>query len=594
MQLLDLTPEGKRHQKIISVGQDPNMSNLQYSLLNMAKPDLYKTAMGESMFYEPTLDRALTFEFSKPGGYTNTPIGTPTCEYSPDNSVLCNPSEVGLTLRMASLFYTHSPLFLKELGLCISDFTEYFEQVGDSIKTAATEVAMGLVQTKSDIATNIQNLTKPIEPSSTKKKPPPLSPVEEDVISMQTSKSSQSEPPATSFRLDAQLQTPVIMLPRAPDSTQVLVGQLGKITINNFSPDQLETGLSEQDSRDKIHVNIRDISVYSMDTENSNRKAGDESMASQSCFNESAFDTSFKTAANCGTAIVHDTEVSFTLQKLDFDVNSKANASRSNANTEQSDETFSMDDVQSASHLEQSITGTKIHIDGKVVTPLKVVLSKQVFEQLKDTLDNIAPPDDDPLPQESFGLNVDDSQSDLLGLKGNESSSASLSYRDRSMSDVQSVKPDSPLVVVVNFELPTLTVNMTGDLGEGEQGLVELKLQDFKVDFERPDSFTKDIEISLQSLDMVDLLQDENSKHRHLMVSHSSDSLNKTSPLYLSSLCPSSMVDLPTLDMPPSLPNSLHKDNVWENMYDTHVQRGRGIAMGSKRGAFTNRGSALR
>ena len=48
---------------------------------------------------------------------------------------------------------------------------------------------------------------------------------------------------------------------------------------------------------------------------------------------------------------------------------------------------------------------------------------------------------------------------------------------------------------------------MTGDLGEGEQALVDLKLQDFRFLFTKSDPWTKNIEVSLQSLVMEDLLQ---------------------------------------------------------------------------------------
>ena len=50
-------------------------------------------------------------------------------------------------------------------------------------------------------------------------------------------------------------------------------------------------------------------------------------------------------------------------------------------------------------------------------------------------------------------------------------------------------------------------LKMTGDLGEGEQALVDLKLQDFRFLFTKSDPWTKNIEVSLHSLVMEDLLQ---------------------------------------------------------------------------------------
>ncbi len=48
---------------------------------------------------------------------------------------------------------------------------------------------------------------------------------------------------------------------------------------------------------------------------------------------------------------------------------------------------------------------------------------------------------------------------------------------------------------------------MTGDLGEGEQALVDLKLQDLRFQFTKSNPWSKSIELSLQSLIMEDLLQ---------------------------------------------------------------------------------------
>lgn len=64
---------------------------------------------------------------------------------------------------------------------------------------------------------------------------------------------------------------------------------------------------------------------------------------------------------------------------------------------------------------------------------------------------------------------------------------------------------------------------------------------------------------------MEDLLQDESSAHRCIMKSRGQpqDGLRcdvDTAPLFLSQSCPTSIIDLPALTMPPSLPSSLNKD----------------------------------
>jgi len=64
---------------------------------------------------------------------------------------------------------------------------------------------------------------------------------------------------------------------------------------------------------------------------------------------------------------------------------------------------------------------------------------------------------------------------------------------------------------------------------------------------------------------MEDLLQDESSTHRCIVKSHghprdSSRYNADATPLFLSQSCPTSIIDLPALAMPPSLPSSLDRD----------------------------------
>ena len=85
---------------------------------------------------------------------------------------------------------------------------------------------------------------------------------------------------------------------------------------------------------------------------------------------------------------------------------------------------------------------------------------------------------------------------------------------------------------------------------------------------------------------MEDLLQDESSTHRCIMKSHGpphddSGSDANTTPPFLSQSCPTSIIDLPTPPMPPSLPSSLDRDleNVFLMASVTQQQAKRNILM---------------
>jgi len=90
---------------------------------------------------------------------------------------------------------------------------------------------------------------------------------------------------------------------------------------------------------------------------------------------------------------------------------------------------------------------------------------------------------------------------------------------------------------------------------------------------------------------MEDLLQDKSSAYRCIMKSHfqprneDTDDADITPP-FLSQSCPTSIIDLQTPPMPPSLPSSLDRDleNVFLMSSATHQQAKRNMLMtGRKR-----------
>ncbi len=53
--------------------------------------------------------------------------------------------EVEVEVRMASVVYVHSASFLEELNNCAADFKQLMASLAQHIKTAATEIALGIV-----------------------------------------------------------------------------------------------------------------------------------------------------------------------------------------------------------------------------------------------------------------------------------------------------------------------------------------------------------------------------------------------------------------------------------------------------------------
>ncbi|ELT97897.1 hypothetical protein CAPTEDRAFT_149660 [Capitella teleta] len=490
LQLLDLTPARNKHQCVFSVGLgSPSQSHSAHSpppsdiFSQLRSADLYRTA-NESMMLDSHSDKAFT-----------------------------------VTLRLASMCYTHVPAFLLDLSECLTEFKDYTARVGSTIRTAATEMAMGLVQP-----------SKAHDLPSTSMYGSELS-----IDDLHRLTADQEAPSGSSFNLilDAVLQTPVLMCPRKANSAEVLVAHLGKILIKNsqapdFSeiPSQNESFSFEREKRDKLFLEVRDMSLYSVNLHKQTQLSEFVKTSKQNRMSASVFNTPQPggvTSKLYGFPILHNTVFEMVIEKL---------------NPECESEGFGHSHVD---HLEAK--DTILVVTGKVTNALKIGLSKQVFEQILQTLDNIAPESKTHMPERA----------------GRDASSE----RDIPLATSEE---KSEIAVHCTFEMPAFEVNMVGDLGEGERGLVDLKLEDFQINFQKNDKWTKAIELSLHSLVIEDLLQDASSQHRKLMVSLAVEKprvLENPEVPYLSQSCPTSMIDIPTPCMPGSLPSDLNQTNVF-------------------------------
>jgi len=95
LQMLNLTPEGKYHQRVLSVGKDP-LIDVMYNVFTPI-PKQNQTSLGDRN------ESALEFTFEKSTGF------------DPDTPPI-------FTMRMASVIYTHCPIFLIDLKKCIDQF----------------------------------------------------------------------------------------------------------------------------------------------------------------------------------------------------------------------------------------------------------------------------------------------------------------------------------------------------------------------------------------------------------------------------------------------------------------------------------------
>lgn len=89
----------------------------------------------------------------------------------------------------------------------------------------------------------------------------------------------------------------------------------------------------------------------------------------------------------------------------------------------------------------------------------------------------------------------------------------------------------------VLFVLPIFTIELRGDSPIGEQGLVDLSFRDFVFNYEKCHLYETNIQVSLRSILMEDLLQPENTKQRSMVVSSSGNEVPQNL-LCVSKSCP--------------------------------------------------------
>jgi vacuolar protein sorting-associated protein 13D len=293
IQMLDLTPIGKTHQRIISVGRDPLADPLRYPLEH----------------FSGLSDQQEAFKFV---------VNRNTKHASEDYTGI----DLDLTIRVASVWYTHVPHLISELRSCADEFKQYLSNFARHISAAATDMAMGLV--------NADDWTIP-----SRKRLPSIS-VDLDNAS------------ALSLRLDMLLESPVLVIPRSSHSKQVFVAHLGTMSL------QHEPYL-ESTANHKITLEVRDMNLYSLEiSSNIGQTQNNLPMRAEEIYS----------CKESGKPILHNTTLKILVEKQ---------------NTLTQSMSFLLDD-------DLTNDSPIIQVHGAVITPLKVSVSRGQYEQLLDTI----------------------------------------------------------------------------------------------------------------------------------------------------------------------------------------------------------------
>ena len=545
--VFDISPDVQKHQRVFSVGQDVPHTNIPrqvYSSHNM-----YKTAHESVLLDELGCEtKAFEFSLSKPLSSSDQYMST----YLDETQLADDKNCIKVSLQVASLLYTHSPRVLHEMSQCLTEFKDYALSVANSLKKAAADVAKGMVAKRPDLGQNsLYGSLSSLDTCSAHKMKFNQSAVRTEMEFLEGVEApDQEEPIKSKILLEASLETPVIVIPKSATSSQVFVANLGQITVSNAKgeghrshPDEADD--SENSSRsDRIFMEVRDMNLHSVNLDR------DKNPGTESTFiNDINIDRT-------GTPIMYNTTIQLTLDHISPDIGV---INPNNAGGME----FSMNKGLNDSFTVQEAQPL-LDINAAIKTPVKLVLSKNVYEQMLQTIDNLSYVEDVIMKNKNTNADVSGSEasyttidSDSLFKGGPES--------HKFLSSSSSGTQKTPLFLSkhVKFEVPLFSVELRGDFGEGEQGLVELKLHKFLLDYTKDNPATTNMQVTLKSVVMDDLLESIDSKHRQIMASKASkhQDLSEMEPhVFLSQSCPDNAIVAPVPIMPPSLPSSFHND----------------------------------
>lgn len=246
VQVLDQTLTGKTHQRIISVGRDP-----------LADPPHHPLEHFGSLSDQPEAFRFMASRSIRQASYEQD----------------CTETIVDLTIRVASVWYTHAPHLISELRSCADEFKQYLSNFARQISAAATDMAIGLV--------NAEDWTIP-----PRKRLPSVS---YDLDSTNI----------LSLRLDVLLESPVLVIPRSSHSRQVFVAHLGTMSLQHEPhPGSL--------AKHKVTLEVRDMNLYSLEVSpNAGQLQNNMPMRAEEMYSCKEF----------GKPILHDTMLKILVEK---------------------------------------------------------------------------------------------------------------------------------------------------------------------------------------------------------------------------------------------------------------------------------------
>ena len=366
--IADLTPEGSLHRSVCTCG------NLLTGDMSVREPS-YLWSLPEDMLDGPGDQRAFKFKLMIPKKGKQCPRLVVDVPAESNMDIAEIRRNIQLNIHVASAQYTHTHRFLSELLLSAGDYAVYAAQFGESLRQAASNVAMGLVSKKRALAEGLEYLSSSFattggqeERSLGSRQGSLLFENDSDVL-LESCDFVDNVPINPNRRVYSciTVDSPVVHVPKSSSSTEMLVAHLGKITIRNTHfmevvEEQSDTGhlTAVEHDIDRLMVEIKDMSLYC--------SSADQTSPGQTSLSPSTESFTGRNILNspksCSTHILHKTAFELSIDRRSEEIG--------------------------ALGISLNLKKPTIHISGKVAAPLQLELSTHSYHQLLDTVDNIS------------------------------------------------------------------------------------------------------------------------------------------------------------------------------------------------------------
>ncbi|XP_053625592.1 intermembrane lipid transfer protein Vps13D isoform X2 [Plodia interpunctella] len=408
--------------------------------------------------------------------------------------------QASVSVHVASVWYTHSRPLLRELRSCLTEFKQYLANLARSIRAAAHDMARGLVHPRSESLYSNSKLSMSTDGVSPRRRTASMG-------------CSVDDPPDLSadnivLSVSIELESPVVVLPRAAHSSEVFVAHLGRMSLGN-KPGPPHRCL--------YRIRVRDISLASLDVAEQlkTHQLSGENMSQ-------IYDVSR------GKPVLHNTALQLSISYADTE-------------------------------LDGAVIN-QCEIRGKIVGSLQISARREQYEQMLETIRWISVAPDERQPDrdhtdESAAL----SEPAVPTLRLDPALRAQQLLLAPPPPAADTTQRNSNTDTTVRLEVSSLKVELRAERGGRERSLVQLAFRDFSLLHRaRPHS----LQVSLHSITMEDLSKEPESKHRMMMVSHTAQKPAKA--VFVSASCPELRVRSAACARAASLPDKLHVlDREW-------------------------------